>query len=70
MEFLARFPSSEAENLPIWRHVLLRALSTEARQGVEADVVALAQNALTEWQSGGYKLGQVGKVVRTVIIVW
>uniref|UniRef100_A0A3Q3DM64 Fignl1 interacting regulator of recombination and mitosis n=1 Tax=Hippocampus comes TaxID=109280 RepID=A0A3Q3DM64_HIPCM len=62
MEFLARFPSSEAENLPIWRHVLLRALSTDARQRVEADVVALAQKALTEWQSGGYKLGQMGKV--------
>ncbi|XP_051930711.1 uncharacterized protein C1orf112 homolog [Hippocampus zosterae] len=62
MEFVARFPSSEVENLPLWRHVLLRALSTDARQRVEADVVALAQKALTEWQSGGYKLGQLGKV--------
>ncbi|XP_057697153.1 FIGNL1-interacting regulator of recombination and mitosis isoform X2 [Corythoichthys intestinalis] len=62
MELLVRFPPSEAENLPIWRHVLLRSLSDDARQRVEADVIALAQKALSDWQSGGYKLGQVGKV--------
>uniref|UniRef100_A0A3Q2Z6X7 Fignl1 interacting regulator of recombination and mitosis n=1 Tax=Hippocampus comes TaxID=109280 RepID=A0A3Q2Z6X7_HIPCM len=59
MEFLARFPSSEAENLPIWRHVLLRALSTDARQRVEADVVALAQKALTECDNTCFRNVQV-----------
>ncbi|XP_037104625.1 uncharacterized protein C1orf112 homolog [Syngnathus acus] len=62
MEFLTHFPPSEAENLPVWRHVLLRALSNDARQRVEADIIALAQKALSDWQNGGHKLGQVEKL--------
>ncbi|XP_074524313.1 FIGNL1-interacting regulator of recombination and mitosis [Halichoeres trimaculatus] len=62
MELVTRFPPSELENLPVWRHVLLRALSTEAGQRVETDVISLTQNALSDWQSGGCKLGQVNKV--------
>ncbi|XP_061635971.1 FIGNL1-interacting regulator of recombination and mitosis isoform X1 [Phyllopteryx taeniolatus] len=62
MDLLARFPPSEAENLPIWRHVLLRALSNDASQRVVSDVITLGQTVLTDWQSGGYKLGQVCKV--------
>ncbi|XP_077463161.1 FIGNL1-interacting regulator of recombination and mitosis isoform X2 [Stigmatopora argus] len=62
MELLARFPPSEDANLPIWSQVLLRSLCDEARQLVEADVIALAQKALADWQTGGYKLGQVDKV--------
>ncbi|XP_077439837.1 FIGNL1-interacting regulator of recombination and mitosis isoform X1 [Vanacampus margaritifer] len=62
MDFLARFPPSEPDNLPIWRHILLRALSDDARQRVAEDIIALAQKVVTDWQSGGYKLGQVGKV--------
>uniref|UniRef100_A0A8C2YVG4 Fignl1 interacting regulator of recombination and mitosis n=1 Tax=Cyclopterus lumpus TaxID=8103 RepID=A0A8C2YVG4_CYCLU len=62
MELAASFPPSEVENLPVWRHVLLRALSQDARPSVEADIVGLTQKALTDWQNGGYKLGQVDKV--------
>ncbi|XP_061895259.1 FIGNL1-interacting regulator of recombination and mitosis [Entelurus aequoreus] len=62
MELLERFPTSKSENLPVWRHVLFRALSNDARRRVEVDVIALTQKALTDWQSGGYKLGQVDKV--------
>ncbi|XP_010782371.1 uncharacterized protein C1orf112 homolog [Notothenia coriiceps] len=62
MELLARFPPSEVENLSVWRHVLLRALSQDARHRVETDIVSLAQNALTDWQNGGYKLGQVDRM--------
>uniref|UniRef100_A0A671VFQ1 Fignl1 interacting regulator of recombination and mitosis n=1 Tax=Sparus aurata TaxID=8175 RepID=A0A671VFQ1_SPAAU len=64
MELVARFPPSEVENLPVWRHVLLRALSQDARYRVETDIIGLTQKALTDWQNGGCKLGQVHKVVR------
>ncbi|KAI4828999.1 hypothetical protein KUCAC02_023063 [Chaenocephalus aceratus] len=62
MELLARFPPSEVENLSVWRHVLLRALSQDARHRVETHIVSLAQKALTDWQNGGFKLGQVDKM--------
>lgn len=62
-----RFPPSEVENLPVWRHVLLRALSHDAHQRVETDIIDLTQKALTDWQNGGHKLGQVDKVVRTIM---
>ncbi|KAK1897641.1 putative protein C1orf112 like [Dissostichus eleginoides] len=62
MELLARFPPSDVENLSVWRHVLLRALSQDARHRVETDIISLAQKALTDWQNGGYKLGQVDKM--------
>ncbi|XP_070816561.1 FIGNL1-interacting regulator of recombination and mitosis [Chaetodon trifascialis] len=62
MELVARFPPSDVENLPVWRHVLLRALSREARHRAETDIIGLTQKALSDWQSGGYKLGQVDTV--------
>ncbi|XP_054645381.1 uncharacterized protein C1orf112 homolog isoform X2 [Dunckerocampus dactyliophorus] len=62
MELLERFPPSKSENLPIWRHILLRALSNDARQRVELDVIVLTQKALTDWQSGGHKLSEASKV--------
>lgn len=65
MELVTRFPPSEMENLPLWQHVLLRALSHDARHRVETDIIGLTQKALTDWQNGGYKLGQVNKVVRS-----
>lgn len=63
-ELVARFPPAQVENLPVWRHVLLRALSQEVRLHVELDVVNLAQSVLKDWENGGYRLGQVDKVVR------
>ncbi|KAM7410030.1 hypothetical protein PAMA_001479 [Pampus argenteus] len=62
MELVKCFLPCEMENLPVWRHVLLRALSYEARHRVEMDIIALSQKVLTNWQNGGYKLGQVDKV--------
>ncbi|XP_026201298.1 uncharacterized protein C1orf112 homolog isoform X2 [Anabas testudineus] len=62
MELVTHYPPSDVENLSVWRHVLLRALSHDARRRVEADIISLTQEALTEWQKGGWKLGQVNKV--------
>ncbi|XP_070764656.1 FIGNL1-interacting regulator of recombination and mitosis [Enoplosus armatus] len=74
MELVARFPPSEVENLSLWRHVLLRALSHDARHRVEIDIIGLTQKALTDWQNGGYKLVQVDKVnvvlLSLLAVVW
>lgn len=64
MEFVDQFPPSEVENLPVWNNVLLRAFSHEACRRVESGIIGLTQKALTDWQKGGYKLGQVDTVVR------
>uniref|UniRef100_A0A667Y607 Fignl1 interacting regulator of recombination and mitosis n=1 Tax=Myripristis murdjan TaxID=586833 RepID=A0A667Y607_9TELE len=65
MELVERFPPSQMENLAVWRHILLRALSHDTCLHIVTDVIALSQKVLTDWQNGGYKLGQVDKVVRT-----
>ncbi|XP_013858414.1 FIGNL1-interacting regulator of recombination and mitosis isoform X2 [Austrofundulus limnaeus] len=62
MELVAHFPPSKVENLPVWHHVLLRALSRETSLHVQADIIGLAQKVLTDWEDGGYKLGQMEKV--------
>ncbi|XP_061594134.1 FIGNL1-interacting regulator of recombination and mitosis [Cololabis saira] len=62
MDLVAHFPPSEVENLGVWNHVLLKALSQDARQRVETNITDLTQKVVTEWQKGGYKLGQVDKV--------
>ena len=64
MELVGHFPPSEVENLAVWQHVLLRALSQDTRQRVETDIIGLGQKVVTDWHNGGYKLGQVGQVVR------
>uniref|UniRef100_A0A669DFD1 Fignl1 interacting regulator of recombination and mitosis n=1 Tax=Oreochromis niloticus TaxID=8128 RepID=A0A669DFD1_ORENI len=69
MELVSHFPPSEVENLPVWHHVLLRALSQDICRQVVTEVTGLTQKMLTDWQNGGYKLGQVGKVVRTTLAV-
>lgn len=68
MELVARFPPSEVENLPVWQHILLRALSQDIRLRVETDIIDLAQKALSDWERGGHRLGQVDKVVRATLM--
>lgn len=63
MELVARFPPSEVENLTVWQHILLRALSQDVRLRVELDIIDLAKKVLTDWENGGYRLGQVDQVV-------
>ncbi|XP_056459753.1 uncharacterized protein C1orf112 homolog [Gadus chalcogrammus] len=62
MALVERFPPSQVENLPVWHHVLLRALSPDASLRLREDVTALTQQALDHWRDGGYRLGQVEKV--------
>ena len=65
MELLAQLPPSEVENHAVWHHILLRALSQDTRRRVETEMISLTQKVLADWQNGGYKLGQVERVVRT-----
>ncbi|XP_013979202.2 FIGNL1-interacting regulator of recombination and mitosis isoform X2 [Salmo salar] len=62
MELVERFPPSQDDNLPVWCHILLRALSHDARQRVEADIITLTNTTVTNWQKAGCKLGQLDKV--------
>uniref|UniRef100_A0A665VJF1 Si:dkey-97o5.1 n=1 Tax=Echeneis naucrates TaxID=173247 RepID=A0A665VJF1_ECHNA len=39
MELVDHYPPSDVENLPIWHHILLRALSQDARHRVETDII-------------------------------
>lgn len=66
MELLIRFPPSEEDNLPVWRHILLKALSQEVRQCVETEIIGIAQRLTLNWQTKGHKLGHVAKLVRTM----
>lgn len=63
MELVSHFPPSEVDNLQVWQHVLLRALSQDARRRVEKDVVSMSDKALSDWQGDGHKLGGVKKLV-------
>lgn len=69
MELVSHFPPSEMENLRVWHHVLLRALSQDICRQVVTEITGLTQKVLADWQNGGYKLGQVDKVVRTTLAV-
>ena len=60
---MQQHPASRPENQPVWRHVLLRALSPEARQRAEEGLLALVLSALAHWQQGGHRLAELGTVV-------
>ncbi|XP_067086644.1 FIGNL1-interacting regulator of recombination and mitosis isoform X2 [Osmerus mordax] len=62
LELVQRHPASCPENQPVWRHVLLRALSPEARQRAEEGLLALVLSALAGWQQGGHRLAELGTV--------
>ncbi|KAM9385013.1 FIGNL1-interacting regulator of recombination and mitosis isoform 2-T3 [Pholidichthys leucotaenia] len=62
MELVEQFPPSKMENLQVWQHVLFRALSKEIRHRLTTEIIDVVQKILTDWQNGGYKLGQVDKM--------
>ncbi|XP_023810320.1 uncharacterized protein C1orf112 homolog [Oryzias latipes] len=61
-QLVEHFPPSELENRAVWDNILFGALSQDTRLRVEADMISLAQNALTDWRNGGYKMVQVDQV--------
>lgn len=69
-QLVEHFPPSELENRAVWDNILFGALSQDTRLRVEADMISLAQNALTDWRNGGYKMVQVDQVVRYGKNVW
>ncbi|XP_055364262.1 uncharacterized protein C1orf112 homolog isoform X2 [Betta splendens] len=72
MELVMHYPPSEVENLLVWRHVVLRALSPDARRHVETEILGLTHKVVTEWQNDGHKLGQVnglGALLALLVVV-
>ncbi|KAM8890592.1 FIGNL1-interacting regulator of recombination and mitosis isoform 1-T2 [Synchiropus picturatus] len=72
MELVVRFPPSCLENLRLWRHILLRALSQDVRHRVVCGITALNEKTLSDWQDGGFKLGQVATLnvaLRSLLVV-
>ncbi|XP_064190130.1 FIGNL1-interacting regulator of recombination and mitosis [Anguilla rostrata] len=61
-EVAERFPPGLAENLAVWRHVLLRALSQDVGRRVERDVMSAAGAAVTGWLETGCRLGELEAV--------
>ncbi|XP_072555873.1 FIGNL1-interacting regulator of recombination and mitosis [Paramormyrops kingsleyae] len=62
MELIEKFPPGLAENQPVWRHVLLRALSDDGRKRVQRDVAALASDVVGGWLEKGCRLGELEQV--------
>uniref|UniRef100_A0A3P9MDX3 Si:dkey-97o5.1 n=1 Tax=Oryzias latipes TaxID=8090 RepID=A0A3P9MDX3_ORYLA len=61
-QLMEHFPPSELENRAVWDNILFGALSQDTRLRAEADMISLAQNALTDWRNSGYKMVQVDQV--------
>ncbi|KAJ8384494.1 hypothetical protein AAFF_G00204090 [Aldrovandia affinis] len=59
VELVEKFSPKLAENLPVWQHVLLRALSQDVRKQVEKDIVSSASVAVTGWLEKGCRLGEL-----------
>uniref|UniRef100_A0A3P8N5S3 Uncharacterized protein n=1 Tax=Astatotilapia calliptera TaxID=8154 RepID=A0A3P8N5S3_ASTCA len=69
MELVSHFPPSEMENLRVWHHVLLRALSQDICRQVVTEITGLTQKVLADWQNGGYKLGQNAVLMSLLSVV-
>ncbi|XP_030626724.1 FIGNL1-interacting regulator of recombination and mitosis [Chanos chanos] len=66
MELVEHFPPSQEDHLCVWRHILLRSLSQDARQRVEGDVVGMATAAVEDWQRSGWRLDGLERVNRVL----
>ncbi|XP_006634708.2 FIGNL1-interacting regulator of recombination and mitosis [Lepisosteus oculatus] len=62
VQFISKFSPKEAENLTLWQHVLLKALSLDVRKQVEEDIMKSATAVCASWMEEGCKLGQLEKV--------
>ncbi|KAG7487546.1 hypothetical protein MATL_G00024790 [Megalops atlanticus] len=62
VEMVETFPPRLEENHPVWRHVLLRALSQDVRRRVEEDIVSSASAVVTSWLEKGCRLGGLDRV--------
>ncbi|XP_048833347.1 uncharacterized protein C1orf112 homolog isoform X2 [Brienomyrus brachyistius] len=72
MELIEKLPPGLAENQPVWQHVLLRALSEDARKRVRRDVETLASDVVGGWLEKGCRLGeleQVNLVLSSLLVV-
>ncbi|XP_064576267.1 FIGNL1-interacting regulator of recombination and mitosis isoform X2 [Zonotrichia leucophrys gambelii] len=57
VEFAREFPPEEAENLAVWQHVSLRALSADLRARVLSQLCSAGLQRCRQWLSSGRALG-------------
>lgn len=64
MEFTQKFPPKEAENLPLWQHISLKALTPDLRKHVEHQLCVVGLTQCRQWLSSRCTLGELPPVVR------
>ncbi|XP_030429597.1 uncharacterized protein C1orf112 homolog isoform X7 [Gopherus evgoodei] len=59
VEFTQKFPPKEAENLPLWQHISLKALTPDVRKQVAHQLCAVGLTQCRQWLSGRCTLGEL-----------
>ncbi|KAM9130529.1 FIGNL1-interacting regulator of recombination and mitosis isoform 2-T2 [Pangshura tecta] len=62
VEFTQKFPPKEAENLPLWQHISLKALTPDLRKQVVHQLCAVGLSQCRQWLSGRCTLGELPPV--------
>ncbi|XP_065410672.1 FIGNL1-interacting regulator of recombination and mitosis isoform X3 [Chrysemys picta bellii] len=63
VEFTQKFPPKEAENLLLWQHISLKALTPDLRKQVAHQLCAVGLTQCRQWLSGRCTLGELPPVV-------
>ncbi|XP_074858467.1 FIGNL1-interacting regulator of recombination and mitosis isoform X2 [Carettochelys insculpta] len=62
VEFTQKFPPKEAENLPLWQHISLKALTPDLRKQVSHQLCVLGLSQCKQWLSSRCILGELQPV--------
>uniref|UniRef100_A0A674ISU6 Uncharacterized protein n=1 Tax=Terrapene triunguis TaxID=2587831 RepID=A0A674ISU6_9SAUR len=62
VEFTQKFPPKEAENLLLWQHISLKALTPDLRKQVAHQLCAVGLTQCRQWLSGRCTLGELPPV--------
>ncbi|XP_067388658.1 FIGNL1-interacting regulator of recombination and mitosis isoform X2 [Emydura macquarii macquarii] len=62
VEFTQKFPPKETENLPLWQHISLKALTPNLRKQVAHQLYAVGLAQCRQWLSGRCTLGELQPV--------
>ncbi|XP_073212471.1 FIGNL1-interacting regulator of recombination and mitosis isoform X2 [Lepidochelys kempii] len=62
VEFTQKFPPKEAENLPLWQHISLKALTPDLRKHVALQLCVVGLTQCRQWLSGRCTLGELPPV--------
>nr|XP_048715562.1 uncharacterized protein C1orf112 homolog isoform X3 [Caretta caretta] len=62
VEFTQKFPPKEAENLPLWQHISLKALTPDLRKHAALQLCVVGLTQCRQWLSGRCTLGELPPV--------